>query len=57
MSEDGQFLVMVGVIVAILVGAFLIFNAQSDACADKGGHMHTIYKSQICISEDGRILE
>lgn len=57
MSEGKSVGWMIAAVAAFIVIMLLIFNAQAEACADKGGHQVHVYKSNICVSEDGRILE
>ena len=57
MSDGVKFFGVLLLAIGFIVGAVAIFSAQSNACEDKGGHMVNLYKTRICVSEDGRILE
>lgn len=52
---------LVTVIVIALFLAFIVFGVkhireERSACEAKGGHVVDLYKSDLCVTEDGRIM-
>jgi hypothetical protein len=47
-------LVLLAVVIAATLG---VFRWQARRCEAKGGHEVAAYRSQICVSDDGRVIE
>jgi hypothetical protein len=45
------------VIALCVAGLYAIYAHDKDRCEAKGGHLVAVYKSWICVSADGRVLE
>jgi hypothetical protein len=46
------------VILAVMIAAtWGVFRWQAHRCEAKGGHEVAAYRSQICVSDDGRVIE
>lgn len=44
-------------IVAVIVAMLWACVLDTRRCEAAGGHLHSVYKSTICVSSDGRIIE
>jgi len=45
-------------IVITLAIAFWFHSVLSNECAEKGGHLKSVnYKTFVCVTDDGRIIE
>lgn len=51
---------MVAVLVIVLGFTWLLISSShnfADWCHSRGGHTHSLYKSTVCLTSDGRIIE
>lgn len=58
MSDETFHLLGIIAFFVVLIGLVCWCNNEdSKECAAKGGHIVSVYKSSLCVSRDGRIIE
>lgn len=57
-SHDNFMTYVAAVLFVMFIGGWLFHDcAQQDECRARGGHVHPVYKSWICVDAEGRIVE